>query len=106
MLEGWPETLLVDEVAGNEFRAVIPRPATGTPEVKRMRGVLQGEMNQEQIMARLGLKDERHFCVRYQQAAIAAGLIEMPLPNKPRSRLQQYRLTALGRRRLATHPDV
>lgn len=29
--------------------------------------------------------------------ALAGGLIEMTLPDKPTSRLQQYRLTAAGR---------
>jgi hypothetical protein len=48
----------------------------------------------------------KHFRVRHLQAAIATGLIEMAVPNKPHSRLQRYRLTALGRRRLATHLGV
>jgi len=66
--------------------------------VARLLAVLRGEMSREQIMAQLGLKDEKHFRVQYQQAAIAAGLIEMTLPGKPRSRLQRCRLTATGRR--------
>jgi ATP-dependent DNA helicase RecG len=49
-------------------------------------------------MDALGLSDRKHFQSRYQQPAIAAGLIEMTLPDKPRSRLQRYRLTELGRR--------
>lgn len=71
-----------------------------------MLGVLQGEMSREQIMALLDLKDEKHFRIRYQQAAIAASLIEMTLPDKPRSSKQRYRLTALGRRWLETHPGA
>jgi ATP-dependent DNA helicase RecG len=47
-------------------------------------------------MANLGLRDEKHFREHYQQAGIAAGLIEMTLPAKPNSRLQKYRLTAKG----------
>ena len=37
VLEDWPETRLLDDVEGNEFRAVIPRPTTPevTPEVTR-----------------------------------------------------------------------
>lgn len=33
VLQDWPETRLVDDVAGNEFRAVIPRPVTASAEV-------------------------------------------------------------------------
>lgn len=43
---------------------------------------VQGEMSLEQMMALLGLKDEKHFRVQYQQAAIASGLIEIP-PLRP-----------------------
>jgi ATP-dependent DNA helicase RecG len=59
--------------------------------------VLEQEMNRVEIMKALGLKDEKHFREHYQQAAIAAGLIEMTIPEKPNSRLQKYRLTAKGR---------
>jgi ATP-dependent DNA helicase RecG len=48
-------------------------------------------------MAQLGLRDEKHFREHYQQAAMANGLIERTLPDKPNSRLQKYRLTEKGR---------
>jgi adenine deaminase len=83
--------------------SLVPTPEV-TPEVGRLLAVLQGEMSREQIMALLGLKDEKHFRVRYQQAAIATGLIEMTLPDTPRSSKQRYRLTATGRRWLEAHP--
>jgi predicted HTH transcriptional regulator len=111
----WSNIRFEDDVEGNQFKVVIARPRTVapevapevtpevTPEVKRLLAVLQGEMSREQIMALLRLRDEKHFRVRYQQAAIAAGLIEMTLPDKPRSRLQRYRLTATGQRWLDAH---
>lgn len=68
-----------------------------TPEVARMLRVLTGDMSRAEIMAALGLTDEKHFREHYQQAAIAQGLIEMTLPDKPRSSRQKYRLTAKGR---------
>lgn len=48
-----------------------------TPEVVRMLGVLHGEMSRAQLMALLGLKDEKHFRIRYQQAAVP--------PDRPRA---------------------
>ena len=72
-----------------------------TPEVTRLLNVLQGEMGRSELMVMLGLKDEKHFREYYQQAAIQLGLIEMTIPDKPKSRLQKYRLTELGKRVLS-----
>jgi ATP-dependent DNA helicase RecG len=68
-----------------------------TAEVARLLGALEGEMHRDELMAALGLSDRKHFQSRYQQPAIAAGLIEMTLPDKPRSRAQRYRLTESGK---------
>ena len=67
-----------------------------TPEVERLLAVLKAAMSRAEIMAALGLKDEKHFREQYQQTAATGGLIEMTIPDKPRSRLQKYRLTAAG----------
>ena len=64
----------------------------------RLVHVLQGTMNRQELMQALGLKDEKHFRQQYQQAAVAQGWMEMTIPEKPRSRLQRYRLTDAGRR--------
>lgn len=45
----------------------------------------------------LGLSDDEHFRKTFLLPALAGGLIEMILPNKPTSRMQQYRLTEAGR---------
>jgi ATP-dependent DNA helicase RecG len=66
-----------------------------------MLAILKGEMSREQIMALLGLKDEKHFRTRYQQIGVASGLVEMTLPDKPRSSKQRYRLTTKGLQWLA-----
>jgi hypothetical protein len=75
-----------------------------TPEVMRMLARVEGDMSRLEMMTSLGLRDEKHFREHYQQAGIAAGLIERTLPDKPNSRLQKYRLTARGRAWLAQHP--
>ena len=62
---------------------------------------LQGEMQRQEIQQRLGLKDSEHLRLYYLLPALAAGLIEMTLPDKPNSRLQKYRLTTKGKIRLS-----
>lgn len=87
-------TFFSPEVAEENTPEVAPEV---TPEVIKMVGVLKMDMNRAEIMAALGLKDEKHFREHYQQVAVAAGLIEMTIPDKPKSSKQRYRLTALGK---------
>jgi predicted HTH transcriptional regulator len=84
--EDTPELALTPEVAPEV-----------TPEVVRMLAVREGELTRQEIQARLGLSDEKHFREHYQQPAVAAGLVAMTIPDKPRSSRQRYRLTAAGR---------
>jgi len=44
-----------------------------------------------------GLSHRPTFRQNYLHPALAAGLIERTLPDAPNSRLQKYRLTAMGR---------
>ena len=50
--------------------------------------------------AALRLSDEKHFRAAYLEPTLQAGLIEMTVPDKPRSSKQRYRLTPAGRRYL------
>lgn len=63
-----------------------------TPEVKLL-AVFSGEMTRQQLKTALGLKDDEHFRKSYLLPALKAGLIEMTIPDKPRSSRQKYRLT-------------
>lgn len=103
VLGAWPKIDLIDERDANQFRAVVWRPDAWqvTPEVMKMLSVLQGEMRRGEIMAALGLKDEKHFREHYQQAGISLGVIEMTIPDKPKSSKQRYRLTEQGEALLA-----
>ena len=67
------------------------------PHVGRLIAALQGEMSRAELMAALGLADRKHFAKTYLHPGLDAGLIEMTLPQSPRSKRQRYRLTALGR---------
>lgn len=73
-----------------------------TPEV-RLLSVLAGERTRQQLKEALGLKDDEHFRKAYLLPALEAGLIEMTIPDKPRSSKQKYRLTEKGRQVVARH---
>ncbi|MFA7664966.1 MAG: ATP-binding protein [Burkholderiaceae bacterium] len=120
-LEEWPRIELIDDVRGNQFSAVIRRPeaewasVTGqvidqvtppvtdqvtdqvTREVLRLLSVMQGDLSRAEIQEALNLKHLPHLRDAYLNPALGQGLIEMTIPDKPRSRLQKYRLTAEGR---------
>lgn len=118
-LREWPRIELIDDVAGNQFSALAWRPesewatAAGeltppvappvtppvTPPVAALLVLLAeaDELGNAEIRERLQLKDRTHVREHYIDPALEAGLIEMTIPDKPRSRLQKYRLTTQGR---------
>ncbi len=53
-------------------------------------------MSRQALQEALGLKDGEHFRKAYLLPALEAGLIEMTIPDKPRSSKQKYRLTDKG----------
>ena len=57
-------------------------------------------MSRADLQAALTVRDRNDFKERYLQPALAAGVIEMTMPDKPSSRHQRYRLTVLGQRLL------
>ncbi|WLE98308.1 MAG: Fic family protein [Candidatus Electrothrix communis] len=67
-----------------------------TPEVQRLIDVLDGEINRREIQGLLRLKAEKNFRLLYLRPALDMGLIEMTIPDKPRSPRQCYRLTLTG----------
>ncbi len=76
-----------------------------TPQVGRLLTVRDGELRREELQARIGLADRRHFRTAYLRPALNAGLIEMTIPDKPQSSKQRYRLTSEGRRWLEEGGD-
>ena len=53
-------------------------------------------MTRQQLREALGLRHDEHFRKVYLQPALEAGLVEMTIPDKPRSSKQKYCLTAAG----------
>ncbi len=83
----------VQGAAGNSTQQV------GQPVTPHVEALLKAlfeldrPLTRSELQSRLSLKDRESFRERYLKPALAMGLIEMTLPGKPNSRLQQYRLT-------------
>ena len=93
-----------DQVTGEvtgEVAGEVAGEVTG--EVIKLLSVLQSRptMTRAQAQDELGLKSQANFRERYLQPALNLNLIEMTIPDKPRSSKQKYRLTEKGRRTLA-----
>jgi ATP-dependent DNA helicase RecG len=71
-----------------------------SPEVQRLLVALKGQMDRQSLQQDLGLKAEKNFRLVYLRPALDANLIEMTIPDKPRSSKQKYRLTEKGRKLL------
>jgi len=110
----WPQIELISEVSGNQFTARVQRPqaqgegadehvtpqvtgqVTGQVEVLLL-AMGEGSWSRKALMEKLSLKGRDNFEKLYLAPALAQGLIERTIPDKPNSRLQQYRLTEKGR---------
>jgi len=55
-----------------------------------------GDHSRKELQEMLRLKNAEYFRKAYLLHAINAGLVEMTLPDKPKSRLQRYRITKNG----------
>jgi len=103
---------------GDVFRTIVPVPLLSgleqvteqvTEQVHRVvvslgKEVLPGQ----ELMDRIGLSHRPTFLYSYLRPALAAELIEMTIPDKPRSTKQRYRLTPKGKqilRGLAKRPE-
>jgi ATP-dependent DNA helicase RecG len=78
-----------------QFTGQVAGQVTG--QVVNLLRACAGERSRGELQQRLGLRHRDHFNEAYLRPAMDAGLIEMTVPDKPRSRNQRYRLTALGR---------
>ena len=67
-----------------------------TGEVAALLQVVQGAMSRPALQAAMGLRNAEHFRKAYLAPAMAAGYLEMTLPDTPRSTRQAYHLSAQG----------
>jgi hypothetical protein len=79
--------------------AVAPQVAPQvTPQVAELLQVVSGDSSRAELQEKLGLRDRKSFFERYLKPALALGLLEMTVPDKPNSRLQKYRLADKARK--------
>lgn len=67
-----------------------------TPQVKKLVMVMEGIMTREKLQRKLALSDREYFRTNYLIPAIKNEIIEMTIPDKPKSKNQKYRLTTKG----------
>ena len=83
-LHDWPNIELLDEIASNQFKVIIPRSSGAkdkiTPQVSDLLAVIWGEQTRMELMEALGLEDRKHFRMAYLQPALDAGLLASPHP--------------------------
>lgn len=75
-------------------------PAGPGGEQARLLRALSEERSAPELLQALHLKDRKHLREALLRPALREGLVEMTLPDKPRSRGQRYRLTDAGKARL------
>lgn len=89
MLEILLDTLRETTVVGD---ATDPAGKSGNPYVQKLLDVLGDEvLSATEIMERLGLSHRPTFRKNYLVPALEQGIIEMTIPEKPKSRNQRYR---------------
>ena len=94
---------VVRDVGGTD-RTVTKRHTDADPRaaaVHRLLQVVSGEMTGRDLRRALRLKNDDHFRKAYLIPALQSGLLELTVPDKPRSKNQRYRLSRTGREFLA-----
>lgn len=94
------------------FELSLPLQKNATPEetgqvtgqVTELLEVFSAEHSRKDLMAALKLRGRDHFEKAYLMPALQLKLIERTIPDKPRSRLQKYRLTPKGKNLLSPKP--
>jgi ATP-dependent DNA helicase RecG len=75
-------------------------------QVVQLLRACDGERSRAELMTALGLVHREHFRESYLAPALAAGYLEMTIPDKPKSSLQKYRLTSAGHTFVQTRPTL
>lgn len=85
---------VTEQVTEQDAEQVTPQV---TPQVEALLSVMNRELSRTEIQEILNLTDKKNFTENYLKPALEWDLIEMTVPDKPRSSLQRYRLTMKGK---------
>lgn len=67
-----------------------------TPQVTAVLEAAGKPVSRETLQQAAGIADREHFRKAYLKPLLEAGWLEMTIPDKPQSSLQQYRITNAG----------
>ena len=84
---------------------VPPKYPPSTPQVVAMLARAENGATRDELQKVTGLRDRKHFRVALLDRFIQEGILEMTIPEKPRSSKQRYRLTQKGRTVLESGGD-
>ena len=77
--------------------AVLPATQQVNAEVASLLSLCKVPISRQILQEKLNLRHAEYFRKAYILPALKDGLIEMTIPDKPKSRLQKYRLTEKGK---------
>ncbi len=89
-----PEFVLTNHKVTQQVPGKYP---ASTQQVIKTLYVVRAEMSRVELQEALALTDREHFSKEYLKPALNSGLVEMTIPDKPKSSKQKYRLTDKGR---------
>lgn len=95
----------VGAVQGTSTARVPHKPAPCTAQVRIVLDSGRATKTRDELQSALGLTHRQHFIKEYLNPLLKAGLIEMTIPDKPRSPKQRYRTTTAGINALAVEKE-
>jgi ATP-dependent DNA helicase RecG len=83
--------------ATDQVTAHVPHMYRASPEQVLLLKAAREPRSREELQQVAGIRHRQHFLSEYLRPLLDAGLLELTIPDKPRSSKQRYRLTDAGR---------
>lgn len=77
-------------------------PALSSTHFDLLEYLVGGNKTRQEIQMRMNIRSPSHLRITYLSPLLSSKLIELTIPDKPKSKNQQYRLTVAGRRLVTT----